>query len=336
MGLAERGWQVQFVETTGKRIPPPLEILNRWGRKTGVERPIPEGITVHKRQIIPPAWGWMRQVNRSEIKRFANEINLQAGGVVDAVVVHLPTWTSLDLMREISPKKTLYDSASLFKELKGTIPTLDEAEKEICRTVEKVWADGPFLAKHCKKQGAKKVSVVGPGVHFRRWCGMEQGRTPIKTVGYFGMVRREDLNLSVLRGLPKHGIGVRVVGPDPEGLLRGSDVRWEPPVSPKDLPRALAGVDALILPYKGTRFTDGIVPAKTMECLASGLPVFVTGLSSLIDNPAFIPIEGGVRKVANAIKGHNESDKKRASRWEIAKENDWSQKVNLLEAALST
>jgi hypothetical protein len=64
-------------------------------------------------------------------------------------------------------------------------------------------------------------------------------------------------------------------------LLRGLNVTWLGEKAHHELPAYLRRMDILLLPYNISEYTLRVYPAKTFECLATGLPIVATRLPDL-------------------------------------------------------
>lgn len=328
-GLAGRGWRVAFVESTGKRVPRLGEVVRRRAAAP------PPGVTVLTPRIIPPVAAWARRLASAAVGALARLIERALGGRPDAVVVHLPNWTSLDLVDRLEPGRVLYDCVSRFALMPGTIPTLDESERALCGSADAVWADGPALAGHAERQGAEEVRVVPPGCHYERWeAAPVRGVAPPRTVASFGGFVGPDRWPELLDGLAGIGYSVRVIGPVRRGAL-GPLVEATGQVAPEEVPGLLAGTDALVLPYRETPFNEYVVPAKTYECLATGLPVVATGLPSLAGIVEVVGPGADAEAVAAALAEVRADPEARERRRSLAAAQGWGPKIDLLEADLA-
>jgi teichuronic acid biosynthesis glycosyltransferase TuaH len=100
----------------------------------------------------------------------------------------------------------------------------------------------------------------------------------------------ERLDLSCLEAVVAAGVRLRIVGPradrDPEfsrrldALLGCPGVEWLGRVSPAQLTCELAAVRVGLTPYLTTPFNQASFPLKTLDYLASGLPVVSTDIDA--------------------------------------------------------
>ena len=98
-------------------------------------------------------------------------------------------------------------------------------------------------------------------------------------VGYFGSIGAQ-LDWKVYLAVAAAGYPVKMNGliargfqpPAQAGIEYVTDMPYE------QLPVWLSGIDACLLAYLGGPRTDGVMPAKFFECLATGKPLVTCGL----------------------------------------------------------
>jgi glycosyltransferase involved in cell wall biosynthesis len=142
-----------------------------------------------------------------------------------------------------------------------------------------------------------------------------------------------------LRAIAGAGFEVRIVGGlgrIEKGFLNmpGIDYRGEVPHA--ELPAALAGVDAFVLPYRVNGLTRGISPAKIYECLASGRPVVAAPLPAMKDLAGHVCLAerpGDYVEVLRNLEGL-ETEEKRRDRIDLARRNSWEARFGEIEEAL--
>jgi hypothetical protein len=103
----------------------------------------------------------------------------------------------------------------------------------------------------------------------------KKGRAPsgIKNITYVGQIS-DHIDINVLKALKDAGYVIHHFG---NSTLKTTDIVISHGFmsSPTELAKSILDhSDALIIPYKGNM--DGVIPAKLFECLATGLPVFVS------------------------------------------------------------
>jgi glycosyltransferase involved in cell wall biosynthesis len=116
--------------------------------------------------------------------------------------------------------------------------------------------------------------------------------------------------------------------------MPGVDYRGE--VSHEELPEALAGVDAFVLPYRINALTRGISPAKTYECLATGKPVVAAPLPAMRDLSDHVYLAEKPHDYVEILRNlaDSETEERMRARVELARENSWDVRFGELEEAL--
>jgi glycosyltransferase involved in cell wall biosynthesis len=169
-----------------------------------------------------------------------------------------------------------------------------------------------------------------------------QGNRPgkgVRTVCFFGHASRERIDFSALHAVAQAGFEVRIVG----GLGRVGKSVTEMPgihytgeVTHAELPTALAGVDAFVLPYKVNDLTRGISPAKTYECLATGKPVVAAPLPALEELAGHVYLAESPEDYVEVLQRLKklETEEKAQARIELARKNSWEVRFREIEDAL--
>jgi len=98
------------------------------------------------------------------------------------------------------------------------------------------------------------------------------------------------------------------------------------------LPNYLKGMDVCIIPYAVTEHTASVFPIKFFEFLASGKPVVVTPLPSLLPFRGAARIAEGAEAFVQAIAESLERDTAEAKevRLALARANTWDKRVDTL------
>lgn len=101
--------------------------------------------------------------------------------------------------------------------------------------------------------------------------------------GYFGLFdERSDQRLLAGLASQMKDFSFVLAGPvavDVAGLVANPNIRFVGPVAYDELPKLIAGLDVLILPYVVSDFTATISPLKLKEYLATGRPVVSTPIA---------------------------------------------------------
>jgi glycosyltransferase involved in cell wall biosynthesis len=107
--------------------------------------------------------------------------------------------------------------------------------------------------------------------------------------GYVGVLD-ERLDLDLIAGLAERlpEWEIRMVGPvtkiDPATLPQAPNIRYLGQRSYEELPGVMAELDVALMPFALNEATRSISPTKTLEYLASGLPVVSTRVPDVVSD----------------------------------------------------
>ncbi len=348
--FARAGYPTIFVETTGLSNPSPdpatirkiLRRIRRSGGKGHKEHDTPPGLNVYSPLVAPPTWGVFRRLNRAFfVPRIVRHLRRLLGGVSPVVIAYPPTRTTLDLLSELKPRLTLYDCSDNYEGFPGVPRDIALTERELLEKADLVSCTSAFLM--------DKVRLVrpdafmrGPAVDYDRFAVLQGSGPPRRrgrTVCFFGYLSEERVDFLILEGLGERGFDVRLVG----GVGRmeerffvspGVDYRGE--VSHAELPAALEGTDAFLIPYKINDLTRGISPMKIYECLATGIPVVTTPLPEFERFGEHVYLAENAEDFAKILERlpELETEEKVRARIRLARENSWEARFADLEREL--
>lgn len=363
--FARAGYPTVFVETTGLRnlSPDPstlrkvLRRLLQAARKrkvpddegskasgSGDRGGTPSNLVVYSPLVAPPTWKVFRRLNRRLlVPRVVRDLQRHfLKGVSPVVVAYPPTRTTLDILSELKPRLTVYDCSENYEGFPGIPRDVKLTERELLDRADLVSCTSAFLL---ERVGPTRPDAFlsGPGVDYDRFAVLQGAQSagahsvgPVRTVCFFGHMSEERVDFSILTGLAERGFEVRLVGGlgrVGEGLflIPGVDYRGE--VSHADLPAALSGTDAFIIPYRINALTLGISPAKIYECLATGIPVVATPLPELKRMERHIYLAEGAEGFAEVLRDlpRLESGEAVRARVKLARENSWEARFTDIE-----
>jgi glycosyltransferase involved in cell wall biosynthesis len=148
--------------------------------------------------------------------------------------------------------------------------------------------------------------------------------------------------LAEVAGL-RPGWSVVLVGPrgagDPGGDLspldRAPNVHMIGPRGAADLPAALRGADAGLIPYAINDLTRSVFPMKVYEYLAAGLPVVATPLPALAGT-AMVDFAANAAQLVEAVEREQalDSPERRRERSRAAAGHSWEARIAEIEAAI--
>ena len=343
--FARAGYPTTFVETTGLANPHPSratlpKVVSRLGRAGGEGSSTERGLTVYSPLAAPPTYTFFRWLNRRIfVPRVVGDLRKNSPDPI--VIAYPPTRTTLEVISGLRPRLVLYDCSDDYAHFPGAPKDIAETERELLRRADLVSCTSTWLLE--KVRAARPDAFLsGPAVDYERFAAMQGAPLSggeVRTVCFFGSLSAERIDLRALRAIAEAGFEVRIVG----GLgrvdrnlleLPGIDYRGEVPHA--KLPAALAGVDAFVLPYRLSGLTRGISPAKTYECLATGLPVVAAPLPALEELAGYVYLAGRPGDYVEVLQSLKdlETEEGRRARIELARENSWGARFEEIEEAL--
>lgn len=338
--LASRGWKVIFVEPMPKRWP----ALNEWrrlanrlsGRVEGAgtcEQSVPDGVELIAPLLLPDVGTFARAVNRSFfVPSIAAKILGKLQGSRPLVINYLPTPASVELQKCLNPSVRVYDCVCDWAhDPYSKEAGLERVELELLKETDIVIADSDHNFKRMQALHPKVLQIEG-GVDYDRFEPArrmkERGNPPVCT--YFGDIGVHT-ELELLAKV-SHKYRLRLIGPvrlTLTGFSGTAEILG--PVHYEKLPQLLAEADVLLLPYRKTTHNQGVLPAKTFECLATGKPTVVINLPSLEQYSRLFYLCGTHEEFLARIGETGREDAALVrDRLEIAAQHSWKQRAGEL------
>jgi glycosyltransferase involved in cell wall biosynthesis len=343
--FAHAGYPTVFVETTGLANPRPgpatLRKVASRIRRAGEKRESgQQGLTVYAPLVAPPTYWFFRRLNRTlSVPRVARDLR-KIAGPDPIVVAYPPTRTTLDLICSLQPRLVLYDCSDDYESFPGVPKDLAATERELLHRADLVSCTSTHLLRKVRPF-RPDAFLSGPAVDYERFAVLQD--TPpvgeVRTVCFFGHVSRERIDLCALRLVAEAGFEVRLVG----GLGRvGRDFLGTPSIDFRgevphaQLPAALAGVDAFVLPYRVNDLTRGIAPAKIYECLATGKPVVAAPLPATEELAGYVYVAEESEAYVEVLRSLDglETEERVRARIELARKNSWEVRFKEIEDSL--
>ncbi len=246
--------------------------------------------------------GWMRAVNQQLVSRRLNAALRQLDLERPLVLTTLPFvgW----MVRDIPRRGLIYYCVDDFSHWpEADRDSLQAAEQDLCQEAD---------LRLCVSQALiDRLSNFGPceylphGVDREHFASVQwEPAAPALAeysrprVGFFGLMYEKlnfELLTSLARALPH--VSLVMVGPIvycPEEFRALPNVHLVGAQQYQDLPKWIAGLDVLLLPYVRDGQTLQSSPLKLRECLASGKPIVS------VDVPDVRPYSGVVRIASSA------------------------------------
>ena len=341
--FARAGYPTVFVETTGLANPRPnratlRKVASRILRSGGEKST--KGLTVYAPLAAPPTYKTFRRLNRRFfVPRMVRDLS-KISGKDPIVLAYPPTRTTLDLISGLHPRLVLYDCSDDYEHFPGAPKDIAATERELLRRAGLVFCTSTRLLEKVKPARPDAL-LSGPAVDYERFAVLQDvhpGRE-VRTVCFFGHLSRERTDFSALRAVAEAGFEVRLLG-DPGrvegGFLKAPGIDYRGKVSHAELPAALAGVDAFVLPYEVNGLTRGISPAKTYECLATGKPVVAAPLPALEELAGHVYLAREPEEYVKLLRSLEEleTEEKVRARIELARGNSWEVRFKEIEESL--
>ena len=345
--FADAGYPTVFVETTGLANPRPgkatmRKALSRIHRSLGKagKQPVEKNLTVYAPLTAPPtlnAFMWANE--RFLVPRVLRDL----GKLLDSrpiVVAYPPTRTTLDVISGLDPRLVLYDCSDDYEHFPGAPKDIAQTESELLLRADLVSCTSQRLLTKARRV-RPDAFLSGPAVNYRRFAPL-QDQPPaqeVSTVCFFGDATSERIDFEVFEAISGAGFELRLVGGlDGVGrkLLKMPGVDHRREVSHAELPGALAGVDAFVLPYKINDLTRAISPAKTYECLAAGRPVVAAPLPAMEELGEYIYLARRPEEYVRTLRSLRDDGTEERVRGgiELAHENAWDARFAGLEEAI--
>jgi glycosyltransferase involved in cell wall biosynthesis len=342
--FARAGYPTVFVETTGLATPGPSastlrKVASRIRRAGDGRRPGEKRLTVYAPLVLPPTSKVFRQVNRRlYVPRMVRDLQ-GISGPDPVVVAYPPTRTTLDLISGLCPRAVLYDCSDDYEQFPGAPEDVAATERELLQLADLLSCTSTRLLEKVRPV-RPDAFLSPPAVDYERFAVLQdEPEKDVRTVCFFGRVSRERTDFAVLRAVAEAGFEVRLLGDlgrVDEDFLRTPDVDFLGEVPHTELPAALAGVDAFVLPYVLNGLTAGISPAKTYECLATGKPVVASPLPALKELAGHAYLAERPEEFVDVLRNLAvlETEERVRARTEMARRNSWVARFGEMEEAL--
>lgn len=272
-------------------------------------------------------------------------------GVSDPIVwVYHPGFC--DAVERLPRKLLVYDCVdeyTAFPKYKPVADWIADRERRLCAKADVVFTTSRTLYESKRPLAPDRTHLVhnvGDAEHFSTALDPAlavpadvaaiRARGPV--IGFVGAVSDYKLDVQWLLHTARARRDWQVVIVGPVGLADPStdvsQLRREPNVTLlgvrpyADLPAVIKGFDVAVIPYRRNDYTAGVFPIKFFELMATGKPVVISDLPSLVD---FFPhvlvadsAESFVARCADALASGGEGA---SSRVALARENSWPRRI---------
>lgn len=205
-------------------------------------------------------------------------------------VVWLYTPLALEVALALQPTRLVYDVMDDLAAFKDAAPELIVRQRQALRRADVVFTGGRSLHNSITRQGRTEAQLFSSGVapeHYAPALRRQPALGSNQVAGYVGVIdERLDLNLiaDLAARLPRWEI--RMIGPiakiNPGDLPQAPNITYAGHKTYAQLPAAMAELDVALMPFALNEATRSISPTKTLEYLASGLPVVSTRVPDVV------------------------------------------------------
>jgi len=216
---------------------------------------------------------------------------------------------------------------------------VEELEIDLLRRAKGVTATAQLLYERCQKYHPGTI-LLGNGALVEHFAGAARGKSGATgltglVAGFYGGIGAwVDLGLIAQAAELAPQWSFYVAGPREAGsrqLRFPANVFFPGFIPFADLPPILADFDVALVPFKTTELTISVNPIKLYEYFAAGKPVLVADIPELTRWGELVyPVTSADEFVAALDIALNESDELKASRQQVARDNSWVAKVDLL------
>jgi hypothetical protein len=201
-------------------------------------------------------------------------------------IMYVPDRGSLTLARQLKPEAIVYDHVMDWRAVpKKWAPPyrhrmVDDVLLEMAsRGRVRLMTDSPAVLQAWRELGFVNAHQCLPAADDEFLSADWTGSTA-DVVGYFGYLRYDEIDVEYLVDLSRN-CTVEVKGPVDEAArvaLMDSSVRVLPPGNLSDVVDTVRRWKAVLLPYRRTLRTPTLMPAKLLNALATGRPIYVANL----------------------------------------------------------
>ena len=262
-------------------------------------------------------------------------------------VVWIYTPLVLEAALALEPTTLVYDVMDDLAAFRNAAPELLVRQRQALRRADVVLAGGRSLHRSVVKHGREDAHLVPSGVSVAHYAAAarqagaarpeQDAARPV--AGYVGVLdERIDLELvaGIAEALPEWEI--RMIGPvckiEESDLPQADNLTYLGQQAYEDLPALMAQFDVALMPFALNEATASISPTKTLEYLASALPVVSTRVPDVVaDFPGVVDLQDDAAGFASACRellgraGSPPSSELRA----LLKRHDWDRIAALMD-----
>lgn len=260
-------------------------------------------INIQSERFINPMAGIFWTINKFQVKKLVNTI----GNEFDVVINYLPINTTNYILESIKSDNIIYDCVRDFENWGGYPKNISDYEKKVILKSNVVTTDSYYLTNKIKNRYKDKKCVqILPTIDEKQIAVLRKGKVKdkIKNILYFGTVGSH-LDIDIFDQLIQDGYNIHIIGEIYPGLKLNEGVIHHGFVSDLEMlaKKIVEHADAIIIPYKGNM--DGVIPAKLMQCIATGLPIFINRFYDSEVLEKYLYVYKNYTELEDKIKGYS-------------------------------
>lgn len=257
-------------------------------------------------------------------------------------VVWIYTPLVLEAALALEPTTLVYDVMDDLAAFRNAAPELLVRQRQALKRADVVFAGGRSLHRSVVKQGREDAHLVPSGVSVGHYAATARKADPGRdrpVAGYVGVLDERidfDLVAGLAERLPEWEI--RMVGPickiEESDLPQAPNITYLGQQAYEDLPGHMAQFDVALMPFALNEATKSISPTKTLEYLASALPVVSTRVPDVVaDFPGVVDLQDDADGFAAACQDllGRAGEKPSPELRRLLKRHDWNRIAELMD-----
>jgi glycosyltransferase involved in cell wall biosynthesis len=244
-----------------------------------------------------------------------------------------------DIAGQLGEKRSVYYCVDDFSQWSGYDHDLvREMNDALLKKADIILATSDYLLDQIRQSG-KPVSLLTHGVDIDHFSLIPEREHPVLAaiksprIGFFGVVDdRIDQALIYTVARARPGVTFVFAGPVldmPQQLRDLPNVRFIGTIAYAHMPFLVAGLSALILPYKIDDSTAAIAPLKLKEYIATGRPIIATPMAEVVPFKEHVVChadsDGWIKAVDAALQKPMDKGQQRIPEW--LKTQSWDHKA---------
>jgi glycosyltransferase involved in cell wall biosynthesis len=343
--MLARDFDVTFCELPGIRRVKLSDASRIWTRLRETRRgdddanPGLGAVRIVRPRVLPSTNRMFCAWNARLLKKWTDGDPLMAG-TWDVVLNYSPSRAALQLLEILPHRCLIYDCTDDWLAVRGIPEHLGRDERRLLGKADLTLVPSRGLLER-KTRFAKRIERLPHGALVDRF--LPAGNVSLRpsappAILYYGHLHRQHLDFALIEEIAFLRPAWRIILVGPVRTPHRFPPNVETPgQSPHEGLRGwIEQAHVLILPYVINRYTEAVLPAKSYECLATGLPVVATRLPELTaefdglmrfgDSPDSVlaEIESALAEPAEAA----------ARRIAVARENTWDDRYSVLRGHL--